>query len=351
MMSKQRLIDVFPNWNNGGGIFAKLQTLQVPWQEDNIAAYLDLEYYGNRSGDKTISPLIQKIKAGTTLTDTEIALLANTIAAINGANWGKLWATLELTYNPIQNYDMTETMTDDETVTEYGRVHTREDNLTHAKTGTETDTPNTTETRTDNLTHAKTGTEAYVTDNTETRTDNLTDGTTKTDTTTHNTTETNTPNITNETDRDVYGFNSSTATGDNETTSTTTGTDTTTKTGTDTVGTSGTETHTGTQTTDTDKEETTTYNTRETETGTQQSVKTGTEQTTYNTQDRDTGTVTDRDSGEDTHIRNYELHRSGNIGVTTSQQMIQSERDLWKWNFFYDVVFPDIDKALTLCIY
>lgn len=45
------------------------------------------------------------------------------------------------------------------------------------------------------------------------------------------------------------------------------------------------------------------------------------------------------------------LTRHGNIGVTTSQQMIQSERDLWKWDFYNDVMFPDLDKILTLAIY
>ncbi len=44
------------------------------------------------------------------------------------------------------------------------------------------------------------------------------------------------------------------------------------------------------------------------------------------------------------------LTRKGNIGVTTSQQMIQSEIDLWKWNF-YRSVFKDIDSVLTLKIY
>lgn len=52
-------------------------------------------------------------------------------------------------------------------------------------------------------------------------------------------------------------------------------------------------------------------------------------------------------SGTDTDTRNYELRRSGNIGVTTSQQMLQSERELWIWNFFRDVVFPDIDRIFT----
>jgi len=31
--------------------------------------------------------------------------------------------------------------------------------------------------------------------------------------------------------------------------------------------------------------------------------------------------------------------------------MIESERNLWFWNFFYNVVFPDIDRVLTLQIY
>ena len=41
------------------------------------------------------------------------------------------------------------------------------------------------------------------------------------------------------------------------------------------------------------------------------------------------------------------LTRSGNIGVTTTQQMLTSERDLWKWNFF-DQIFADLDRELAL---
>lgn len=44
------------------------------------------------------------------------------------------------------------------------------------------------------------------------------------------------------------------------------------------------------------------------------------------------------------------LTRKGNIGVTTTQQMMQSEIELWKWNF-YRSVFKDIDSVLTLKIY
>lgn len=45
-----------------------------------------------------------------------------------------------------------------------------------------------------------------------------------------------------------------------------------------------------------------------------------------------------------------QLTRKGNIGVTTSQQMLQSERELWQWNFF-ETVFADVDKIIALKIY
>ena len=57
------------------------------------------------------------------------------------------------------------------------------------------------------------------------------------------------------------------------------------------------------------------------------------------------------EGGSDTSTRNYTLERSGNIGVTTSQQMIESERELWLWNFFYKIVFPDVDRILAIDIY
>lgn len=41
------------------------------------------------------------------------------------------------------------------------------------------------------------------------------------------------------------------------------------------------------------------------------------------------------------------MHRAGNIGVTTTQKLIQEERDLWLWNFF-DQVFNDLDRELAL---
>ena len=41
------------------------------------------------------------------------------------------------------------------------------------------------------------------------------------------------------------------------------------------------------------------------------------------------------------------IHRAGNIGVTTTQKLIQEERALWIWNYF-DQVFNDLDRELAL---
>lgn len=49
--------------------------------------------------------------------------------------------------------------------------------------------------------------------------------------------------------------------------------------------------------------------------------------------------------------KKYDLTRKGNIGVMTTQQMIEQERNIYIWNLFTEVVFPDIDKVLVLNVY
>ena len=286
-MDRQKILDVFPNGLTGSGIFSALQGYAVPWQVEDIATELDLEYHGNISGEKYISPLVNKVKAGLTLTTEEINKLAGVIYTMNHVNWEREWNTLFEDYDPITNYSMIEQMTNDTTVNQYGRGHTRTDNLSNKTTGSDT-----------------------VTD-TVTGNDTVTTGKSGSDVTT--------PNVTTNDTTSVYGFNSSSAVNSGAGSSSTTGSTTT------TYGTT--------------EIDTTRHNTTDTET------------VTHNTTNTNTGTVTDTDSGSDSHTRNYRLTRSGNIGVTTSQQMIQSERELYMWNFFYNVVFPDIDKVLTLNIY
>ena len=55
---------------------------------------------------------------------------------------------------------------------------------------------------------------------------------------------------------------------------------------------------------------------------------------------------TDESKGTTTH----KLTRSGNIGVTTSQQMLESERDIALFNFI-GIVAHDIIKSICICIY
>ena len=55
---------------------------------------------------------------------------------------------------------------------------------------------------------------------------------------------------------------------------------------------------------------------------------------------------TDESKGTTTH----KLARSGNIGVTTSQQMLESERDIAMFNFI-GIVAHDIIKSICICIY
>lgn len=84
-----------------------------------------------------------------------------------------------------------------------------------------------------------------------------------------------------------------------------------------------------------------------TETGGSDSVTgNGTDSMTTGGQD-DNSTTSKNDSKS---TLTHRLTRSGNIGVTTSQQMLQSEREVWKYQYFQDV-FADVDKILVLNIY
>lgn len=242
-MKMLKIRDVFVDeyGETGRCIFEYLQSYDVPWKTLDIYDMLDAEYLYNIAGDRFISPLVRsRLDPDTnTLDIREKDFLADLIFNLCGQRWNKLWATLNLEYNPIENYKMTEEMDSDTTDVTYGSTET--DTFVHGKT----------ETRTDNLTEvSETG---------------------------------------------IQGFNSSSYSNSDKYT--------TDNTGTQTVADSGTDTNTKAHT------------------------------------------------GKDTHERNYTLTRAGNIGVTTSQQMIESERALWNWQFFYDVVFPDINRVLTLSMY
>lgn len=268
------LNDYFTNWKTGKGIFYYLSIQSAPWEMSVDSKSLDMLYHGNTSGSKYISPLVENI-ALNPISDSDGDILAECAMAMFGNDWSRLWTALQTEYNPLENYNSKEVMTDNKTVYEYGKTNTRTDDLVHTF-GKST-------TRTDDLTHTDTGT------------------------------DTETPNITNTVENSVYGFNSTSYVPSSKETTTTNGNNTT------------------------ERDHTLK------DTGTVVNADSGS--------DKDTGTVQYADTGSDTQTNSYTMTRQGNIGVTTSQQMLESEYELRKRNYFRDVVFADLDKLLTLNIY
>lgn len=307
-----RLAEYFPDWENHG-IFQSTPMASAPWVGDDThpisPAVLDLIYFTARSGEKLPSPTVKTLADSDLefgLTAAQVDTLGNAIMQIYGLQFAKQWATLKQTYDPIENYRMNETESSD-TSTTHGHTMTITDNLTHRKSGT----VQTADTRED-------------TENT-TRTPNTTSASTTT--TTENTTRT--PNTREETENSVAGFNSSSMSDQSAQIHTKTGTEaqaTTTQT-------TGTSSETGTETQATTNR------------------ATGSKIDTYNTTDTDSGTKTHANTGTDSEENERTLLRHGNIGVTTTQQMIQQERELWQWNFIESVVFPAVDKVLCLQTY
>lgn len=63
-------------------------------------------------------------------------------------------------------------------------------------------------------------------------------------------------------------------------------------------------------------------------------------------------TMKETDANNKTRISNslHNLTRSGNIGVTTTQQMLQQERDFWNWSYISEIVH-DVANFLTISVY
>lgn len=358
-MRKQKLIEVFEDPFTSG-IFSSLQMLNVPWKCEEIASELDLAFMTSYGG-RIPSPLVNHLKDPTTdkLTPAKQKLLASTCFHLNRENWAREYATLFFDYDPIQNYSMIEKHTGTDTETD-----TPDDWAT-----TETQTPsNWKETRSEGV-----GQDGYSETQTQTptnwkesRTEGVgQDGYSETETQTptnwkesrtegvgqdgYSETETQTPTNWKETtsglqadneadaSNSVYAFNSASPVKVSESESK--------------VSSKSDVERTGTYETkleiDGSKEiETERTGTYETKKEIEGSREIETERTgTYETKTEQSGTM------ERKTEYNTELTRSGNIGVTTSQQMIESERNLYLWNFFQNIVFKDLAKMMTLSIY
>ena len=312
MKTKLKIQRLKEAWKNPttNGIFHNLQTLDVPWQELNIDTSLDVQYHFNRSGEKIVAPLISSFTDNEDeLKNADIATITNVVYNMFLNKWAKLYELLSLEFDPIENYNMMEEETVNRDTT---------DRTTH------TGTQGTTHTGTQGTTH--TGTQADAQTGTQT---NAQSGGTST-----NSTGSGTSSGSGSNDSSIYGFNSSSAVGERENDSMTSATTSTTNTETFTTTRSDTRTDNLTNTRTDNLTDTRTDNLTDTRTD--------------NLTDTRTDNLTDAGTGTEDITRT--LTRSGNIGVTTSQQMIQSSIELWQWNFF-DTVFRDIDSILTIQTY
>lgn len=211
----------------------------------------------------------------------------------------KLWESEQFIYNPIDNYNMTEESTD--TRTPYLKDKT---------------TYNTTDKRTADLQ----------------------------DKTTFNTTDERTADLTNEKESEYKPYVSYTVSNDNTDTESVSAFDTNTFSNNKKNVTSGTNTTTPTLGTGNKGDNTSDI---ETETGTDTTTHTGdtTLKTTGTDKNEKTGTELTERTGNETIT--HTLSRSGNVGVTTTQKMIQSERDIANFSTV-SILMKDIADRLMI---
>ena len=275
--------------------------------------------------------------------------------------WTELLKTTQYEYNPIWNKDgmVSEVVTRNLAATE---------DVSDVNTTTHADTDTRTRADTDTRTHDNTDTRTN--DNTDTRTNDNTDTRTNdnTDTTTLDNTDEQTRDLagTNDstTSRGVFGYNSSTKAPESEdiidqdTTDTGTVTDTHTGTITDEHTGTITDAHTGTITdahtgTITDAHSGTITDEH---TGTITDAHTGTitDAHTGTITDAHTGTITDarvidRDTSDTGTIATYRTEQ-GNIGLTSTQDLIKAQREVVQINMM-DIIIHDFIDRFCLKIY
>ena len=284
----------------------------APFNDSNFVDMLN-EWCKFNHGSLQIRPLIEdSLKTDADVIRKRVTNLIN----VRKYKYTRLYNTTLLEYNPIENYSMTEEGTD--TTSASG---TKTDDL-----GAYSDTTSGTDTNT--ITDAKTekiGT--YVDSNTSTTTNDIAKLTTTT-----NNVATDTGTETHE--RKVAPFDSDTYSEQELNTDTFK----------DRKNSTNTETTVNQHTDTTTKQDTTTGGAREnsTTTTTTDSLQHG---MLHDISAR-SNLYTDESSGTTTH----KFTRSGNIGVTTSQQMLESERDIALFNFI-GIVAHDIIKSICICIY
>ena len=97
-----KMKQIFPNPSNG--IFNYINIENTGLTNKN---YLNILYHTNNS-EKTISPLLESFVTDNTITNDNLTTLGHLIEQMYTEKWKGLYKTITLSYNPIENYNMTE---------------------------------------------------------------------------------------------------------------------------------------------------------------------------------------------------------------------------------------------------
>lgn len=285
-VSPLKLNDVFIDWAGAGAIFMQLHHTfeqQYPWAWVSN----DFEYFGNRSGQKEISPLVENVmvkygKSTINYNSDAMEKLASVVNSRYGTKWKKLFNAMTAEYDVLS---MSEKMEETPNITKTNNI-TKNATETPDITKTNNTSKNTTETP--NIT---TTTLNKITTNIEEYSDGSSTG-------------------------DIYGFNSTSPVpqSDNSANST--------------------------RRTIADGENNKTDQTM-TETGTRQNAteESYTEKETGTRQNVAEESYTENETGKRTTVR------TGNNGHT-NQSILMEELKLWEWEFL-KIVYADMDTLLT----
>ena len=307
MKTFKQIKDLFAR-TDVNALFSALETAGAPWaDETKPLQYVSLgTLYWIRSRKKLLSSFIAEEKEEN---DTDLDDYAGDLLTLYGDKWAHLWELFLMDYNPIENYNMIESGSDINTKTgslDRSGAITRTGSLDRSGAITKSGT----ESVSDDITYS--GKEA------NTRTGNIEDTGAKAD---------------NQIDQDnkIYGYNSSVGVNSDSNTQQVS--------------------HKNTQTFNSLKDETSFTNrtdSRDITTTFTNRADTDTRKELYNN-------IADTDTRKELYNNikdtgSHNLTRSGNIGVTTTQQMAESEIE-YRRHLYFEMVFGDIDKLLTLPIY
>lgn len=116
LMNEKSLNEVYSDWLVNG-VFKQLDAFDVPWKDFVDGSIIDMDYHGNKSGCKLVSPLVSKLLVNDELPSERQSQLATLIWKKYGVAWKKAWDAINSEYDPLNNYKIKKTEKEDKTFT------------------------------------------------------------------------------------------------------------------------------------------------------------------------------------------------------------------------------------------